>query len=181
MFNRMPTLVWLAGAAFTVGALAATPNDSTAGQAGTAVTVTENSPAPPASGQTPATPPPAQANPRVTVLRTVDTELGAVVVDGKGRALYMSSADNNDPPTSTCYGRCAKLWVPLRVRGQVIAEGVDSDLVGVLPREDGILQVTLNDWPLYWFTRDKAPGDVNGEGYRNSWSAVGPDGKPAAR
>jgi predicted lipoprotein with Yx(FWY)xxD motif len=195
MWNKMPTLIWLAGAAFAVGALAAPPDEAPADQAGAAVTVpsakpTQRAPAPGDDATTPpgddATPgddasPDDDASPPATVLRLGDTALGEVVVDGKGRTLYLSSADDNSPPTTTCYGRCAKLWVPLRVRGKVIAEGVNSRLVGVLPREDGILQATYGGWPLYWFTKDKAPGETTGQGYRNSWSAIGVDGKRAGR
>ena len=195
MWNKMPTLIWLAGAAFTVGALAATPN-ANAGKPATAITVNQPSATPTARagtepgetepgetepGETPAgtqtTPPPA-ANPQVTVLRLEDTKLGPVLTDGKRRTLYLSSADDNRPPTTTCYGKCARLWVPLRIRGKVVAdEGVNRDLVGALPRKDGIVQATYNGWPLYWFTRDRAPGDTTGQGYRNSWSAIGPEGK----
>ena len=34
----------------------------------------------------------------------------------------------------------------------------------------------IGDWPLYTFTPDAAPGDVNGQGVGEVWYAVAPDG-----
>jgi predicted lipoprotein with Yx(FWY)xxD motif len=188
MWKSLPTLTWLAGAAFTVGALAAT--NQAAEPPGSASTVAEQSAAPTRPAPAPTTPTPGagetteppEAEAPATVLRRADTDLGVVVTDGKGRTLYLSTVDDNRPARSKCYGQCAKLWPPLTVKpdGKVVPEGVDPNLIGVLKREDGTIQVTLNGWPLYWYVRDRAQGDVRGEGYRNSWHAIGPKGKPAA-
>ena len=35
---------------------------------------------------------------------------------------------------------------------------------GTSARKDGALQVTFNGHPLYFFSRDAAPGDTNGQG-----------------
>jgi predicted lipoprotein with Yx(FWY)xxD motif len=187
MWNKLPTLVWLAGAAFTAGALAASPDLSPAadpaGSAGAARPSPTAAPAPsPSADGTAAaspTPTPTAAEPD-TVLRRRETDLGTVVVDGAGRTLYLSTADDNRPPTTTCYGACARRWPPVLTEGRIAVRGVDPDLVGTVRRRDGTYQVTLNGWPLYRYLRDRGPGDTGGEGYRNSWSAIGPNGKPAA-
>jgi hypothetical protein len=36
----------------------------------------------------------------------------------------------------------------------------------------------VGDWPLYTFTPDEAPGDVNGQGVGEVWYVVAPDGTP---
>ena len=39
-------------------------------------------------------------------------------------------------------------------------------------------QVTYNDWPLYYYAADSAPGDTNGEGSGGVWYVVDPTGNP---
>ena len=43
-------------------------------------------------------------------------------------------------------------------------------------RDDGDDQVTVDGWPLYFFSGDAAPGDTNGQGVGGIWYVVGPDG-----
>ena len=38
--------------------------------------------------------------------------------------------------------------------------------------------MTYNDWPLYYFAQDSAPGDVNGQGVGDVWYLLSPDGEP---
>ena len=42
---------------------------------------------------------------------------------------------------------------------------------------DGARQLVAGQWPLYTFSGDTKPGDVNGEGSGGVWFAVGTDGK----
>jgi predicted lipoprotein with Yx(FWY)xxD motif len=44
-------------------------------------------------------------------------------------------------------------------------------------RPDGTKQMTVNCWPIYTFSGDKAPGDTNGQGVGGTWYAVSPEGK----
>ena len=39
------------------------------------------------------------------------------------------------------------------------------------------MQLKMGKWPLYTFSGDAAPGDVNGQGSGGSWFVVGQDGK----
>jgi hypothetical protein len=43
-------------------------------------------------------------------------------------------------------------------------------------RSDGSSQVTYGGWPLYYYSGDAAPGDVNGQGVNGVWYVVSPDG-----
>ena len=36
--------------------------------------------------------------------------------------------------------------------------------------------MTVDGWPLYFFSGDSAPGDTNGQGVGDVWYVVGPDG-----
>ena len=36
--------------------------------------------------------------------------------------------------------------------------------------------MTLNGWPLYYFSGDAAPGDTNGQGVQGIWWVLAPDG-----
>ncbi|MFJ8671889.1 hypothetical protein [Streptomyces sp. NPDC093589] len=89
--------------------------------------------------------------------------LGKVLVDGKGRTLYLFEADKSGQ--STCSGACAQAWPPLTVKGKAAAgSGVKSSLLGTTTRGDGTRIVTYNGHPLYTYQGDHAAGDVNGQG-----------------
>jgi predicted lipoprotein with Yx(FWY)xxD motif len=106
------------------------------------------------------------------------TGLGDVLVDRRGRTLYLFERDSGT--MSACAGACAVNWPPLRVRGTpLVGSGAKRSDVGRTARPDGISQVTYNAHPLYTFLNDKKPGDTNGEGinaFGGSWFAVSPAG-----
>jgi predicted lipoprotein with Yx(FWY)xxD motif len=51
------------------------------------------------------------------------------------------------------------------------APGITGTL-SYITRDDGALQVTYEDRPLYYFINDAAPGDLNGEGVNDVWYLV---------
>ena len=105
------------------------------------------------------------------------TDLGDILIDARGRTLYLYTPDKKN--TSTCYGQCAKFWPPLIAtkHGAKGAHGVKTKLLGTTKRKDGKLQVTYAGHPLYFFAEDAAPGDVFGQGLQNIWYAVDAAGK----
>ena len=101
--------------------------------------------------------------------------LGSFVVDDKGMTLYLFTKDT--PNTSNCYDKCATAWPPLLTTGNPVAgDGVDASKLGTTTRTDGAVQVTYNSWPLYYYAKDKAPGDVVGQDVGKVWFVVSPAG-----
>jgi predicted lipoprotein with Yx(FWY)xxD motif len=100
--------------------------------------------------------------------------LGRVLVDGRGRTLYLFQKDRRDK--SACVGQCAGFWPPLIASGKPLATaGAKASLVGTTKRADGRLQVTYNHHPLYRFIKDTRKGQTSGEGVNSfgaEWFAV---------
>ncbi|MFJ9894324.1 hypothetical protein ACIQPR_13510 [Streptomyces sp. NPDC091280] len=96
-------------------------------------------------------------------------------------ALYRFDDDTAAPSRSTCNDACAVKWPPVTVEegGNVYLAGVDPKEVGAIRREDGQVQITVGGLPVYRFSGDSKPGDLNGQGVGGTWFAVGPTGKKA--
>ena len=101
----------------------------------------------------------ASAAPRVGV---ASSALGRILVDGRGRTLYLF--ENDKRGKSACTGQCAAFWPPLIASGKpVAAAGAKASLLGTTKRPDGRTQVTYNHHPLYTFVKDVRKGQTNGE------------------
>ena len=105
--------------------------------------------------------------------------LGSVIVDAAGNTLYRYDKDVAQPSMSNCDGACATTWPPVLATATPMLDGVDQGMVGTVVRKDGSKQLTLNGWPLYEFSNDKAPGQANGQGVNGAWFAVTPAGGKA--
>jgi predicted lipoprotein with Yx(FWY)xxD motif len=91
--------------------------------------------------------------------------LGKILVDGKGRTLYLFEADKGS--SSTCDGACASAWPPLTTTGKPTAgSGVSASKLGTTKRADGTTEVTYNGHPLYTYSGDTASGQTTGQGSR---------------
>lgn len=122
---------------------------------------------------------PADADERETgsVVTGGNTDLGEVLVDGEGMTLYMFENDDQGDPT--CYDDCEENWPPLLSQAQPLAVGqADNDLIGTVERDDGSMQVTYNDWPLYYWQGDENPGDTEGQGQGDVWWVIDIEGEP---
>ena len=118
------------------------------------------------------------ATPQPTV-QTLETAAGTILVGPTGMTLYTFDSDTEN--TSNCAGGCAKNWPPL-VGGWDPENGFDVMQVdgvgtlGLISRADGGMQVTLDGQPLYYWIRDKVPGDTTGDGVGGNWHIVVLDG-----
>lgn len=48
--------------------------------------------------------------------------------------------------------------------------------LGTIEREDGPLQVTVDEMSSYYYAQDEEPGDVAGQGVNDVWVVIRPDG-----
>ena len=114
---------------------------------------------------------------------------GPYLVDAAGSSLYLfvdedMAADGPERMTDgvranavSCTDRCLDAWPPF-AEAAVAGEGVDPELL-YSAEFDGMTMVVYNGWPLYYYARDEAPGDTNGQDVGrepNIWYLVSPDG-----
>jgi predicted lipoprotein with Yx(FWY)xxD motif len=104
-------------------------------------------------------------------VKLMQTQYGKVLVDGRGRALYLFTRDRT--PQSQCYGECAGRWPPFLAAGMPVAgKGAQANLLGRTRRRDGSTQVTYRGHPLYYYIGDRLPGQVlcqNVEEFGGRW------------
>ena len=114
-----------------------------------------------------------------TLVALGKTALGKVVVDARGRTLYLFEKDKRGK--SACYGACATYWPPLLSPAKARpGSGVRASLLGVTRRADGKRQVTYAGHPLYTFAVDTKAGQTTGEGRKDfgaSWDVVSATGR----
>lgn len=96
-------------------------------------------------------------------------DLGEIIVDADGNTLYLFVPDAQGD--STCYDQCETNWPAI---GEVTAvgDGLDVALLGTTERTNGDIQATYNGWPLYYFAKDAAAGDTNGQGVGDVWYVI---------
>jgi predicted lipoprotein with Yx(FWY)xxD motif len=111
-----------------------------------------------------------------------------ILVDGRGRTLYLFTLDVTGAPT--CINdptyHCIKAWPALRAASAPRAgAGVQKSLLALVKRPDGGMQVTYNRHPLYYYRGgsgyppgDKKPGDVKGQNFAGIWFVVSAKGQP---
>jgi predicted lipoprotein with Yx(FWY)xxD motif len=101
--------------------------------------------------------------PQSTVVATRGSALGQILVDSRGRTLYLFANDTS--PASTCYGSCASYWPPAPASGAPHASGgATAASVGIITRSDGSKQLSYAGHPLYYFAGDTKAGQISGQG-----------------
>ncbi len=126
------------------------------------------------NGATAATAPASAGGDHATVGTADNGGLGTILVDSKGRTLYLFQQDEGTK--SECTGPCAATWPPLTSNGKPTAgNGASASLIGTSARSDGKPQVTYNGHPLYLYAGDQEAGDTNGQGltdFGGGWYAL---------
>jgi predicted lipoprotein with Yx(FWY)xxD motif len=124
------------------------------------------------------TPPKTSSGHAATIGAEKVGSLGRILVDSKGRTIYLFEKDTG--PTSTCTGDCSVDWPPVTVNGKpTVGSGLQASKVGTAKRSDGQTQATYNRHPLYLFEGDTSAGDANGEGldaFGAAWYVLSPSG-----
>jgi predicted lipoprotein with Yx(FWY)xxD motif len=114
-----------------------------------------------------------------TTVKSVKSHLGTIIVDGRGRTLYLFEKDRRRH--SSCSGACAAYWPPLMTSARPVAAGsVKQRLLGTIRRSNGKMQVTYNGHPLYRFVQDTKAGQTKGQDthfFGGGWYVMSPSGK----
>jgi predicted lipoprotein with Yx(FWY)xxD motif len=107
-------------------------------------------------------------------VKVSDSSLGRILVDGSGRTLYLFTQDGENTNSMNCDAACLKLWPPLEDKPKAGA-GVDAGLIGTTKGGDKT-QATYAGHPLYYYAKDKGPGDLKGQGIDKIWYVLDPQG-----
>jgi predicted lipoprotein with Yx(FWY)xxD motif len=109
---------------------------------------------------------------RAAALKVSHTRVGPVLASSRGRTLYYYSADKRHSGKSACTGTCATAWPPLAAPVKAPAGVRLPGKLGVITRPNGVKQVTLNGYPLYFYIGDKTAGQVTGNGIGGAWHVI---------
>jgi predicted lipoprotein with Yx(FWY)xxD motif len=108
-------------------------------------------------------------------------KLGTVLVNSKGRTLYMFVPDKRKKVT--CVRACAAIWPPVKVPkgAKPVASGqAKSSLLGSDRDPTGGRVVTYAHWPLYTYVADTKAGSAKGQALNLNgglWYVLTPSGK----
>ena len=93
-----------------------------------------------------------------------------ILTSSYGKTLYTFDKDQAGSGRSECVSTCADNWPPVYVESGIKLSGDFSSI----NRNDGQKQLTYKGKPLYFFVKDKNPGDKVGDGVNNVWHVVTP-------
>lgn len=110
-----------------------------------------------------------------TAIMTVQGKAVTVLVNSQGMTLYYNTSDTT---SSVCSGGCASAWPPLLSASAPSPAASLPGTLSLLTDTNGS-QVTYNGHPLYTYSGDSAPGQINGEGIGGVWF-VASTGIPAS-
>ena len=124
---------------------------------------------------------PATGAKRVTISTRKVAGLGTILVDAKGRTLYMFVPDKRKKVT--CVKTCAAVWPPVKLpKGAkpLAVRGARQKLLSSDRDPEGGRVVTYNGWPLYLYVGDTKPGQATGQALDLNgglWYVLTPAGK----
>ena len=117
------------------------------------------------------------ANAATITIKVGSSKLGKIVINGRGMSAYFYDLDKANSGKSACSGACLKYWPPLlSPTSKPLVSGV-SGHISTIATPQGKRQITINGRPLYTFSRDRAPGDINGQGSEGIWHLLSATGR----
>jgi predicted lipoprotein with Yx(FWY)xxD motif len=106
------------------------------------------------------------------------TPLGKILVDSRGRTLYLFKGDR--PNVSTLSRAGLIVWPAFTSTGTPrAAGGAKATSLATIIARGGRRQVTYNRHPLYYYVGDQAPGETHGQGlnqFGGLWYVLAPSG-----
>jgi predicted lipoprotein with Yx(FWY)xxD motif len=111
--------------------------------------------------------------------------VGTVLVDGRGRTVYILTADmHTNVPCNDASG-CTGLWpdlpLPDASSGAKAGTGAKASLLGTKKLSDGETYPTYNGWLVYEYAGDSGPGQAKGQGIKSfggTWYVLDASGNP---
>jgi predicted lipoprotein with Yx(FWY)xxD motif len=101
-----------------------------------------------------------------------DSSLGKILVDPQGMTLYTFDKDKKGETMSACTGKCIAAWPPFVAPAGAQAMGAWTT-VDVTDKDGKAEKMWAYDgMPLYYWVKDKKPGDVTGDGVGSVWHVV---------
>jgi predicted lipoprotein with Yx(FWY)xxD motif len=89
-----------------------------------------------------------------------------ILTSKTGMTVY--TFDKDSAGKSNCNAACLALWPAVPVAD---APSGDRDF-GAIDRADGTQQLAYKNRPVYYFIRDKKPGDANGDKVKGVWHVI---------
>ena len=114
-----------------------------------------------------------------TVTVSSKAPFGTYLVDGLGRAVYILEGERPPGGVQRCVGQCLTIWPPLH-GPPVPGAGINPALLASVPMH-AAPHVTYAGWPLYYYHRDRVPGDTTGQHVTDTWGTwhlLSPSGEP---
>jgi predicted lipoprotein with Yx(FWY)xxD motif len=110
---------------------------------------------------------------------------GTVVVDARGRTVYVLTPDGKTNGTCADANGCTALWpdlpLPDGTSAATAGAGIQASLLGTKKLADGGTYPTYGGWLMYEYTADSGPGQASGQGVRSfggTWYTLSPSGSP---
>jgi predicted lipoprotein with Yx(FWY)xxD motif len=123
------------------------------------------------------------ANPATKFSIASVSGVGNVLVDGKGRTVYILTSGGKTNVRCTDASGCTNLWPDLPLPDGVSAAkagtGVNASLLGTKKLKDGETYPTYNGWLVYEYAGDSGPGQAKGQGIKSfggTWYALNASG-----
>ena len=100
------------------------------------------------------------------LLSAAGAQAASVLTAKNGMTLYVFDKDKGGIPS--CYGFCADFWPPyIGIKGEKM-----NKRWTLLKRTNGKMQWAYNGRPVYFYSIDKKPGDIAGDGKEGVWHAI---------
>lgn len=111
--------------------------------------------------------------------------VGKVLVDGKGRTVYILTSGGHTNVPCTDKSGCTKLWpdlpLPAGTSAAAAGTGLKPSLLGTKKLSDGETYPTYNGWLMYEYAGDPGPGQDKGQGIKSfggTWYVLSASGSP---
>jgi predicted lipoprotein with Yx(FWY)xxD motif len=125
------------------------------------------------NGTTPTTAPTTSTPVVKTAMATVNGKSTTILTNAQGMTLYYFTADT--ATNAACTGTCAGVWPPLLFTSTGSPTSATSlpGTLSVVTDANG-KQVEYNGHLLYTYSKDTAPSQTNGEGFKGKWFVATP-------